>query len=192
LRDLPHSRHVLWRDVIKPQNGHILCDRTSLACGVSIVSNFANKSAIKASRLRNGLRSRRPPGSIDSPSHFLPESSENGFTLDLSGKCRMTGPRQTILCRIAHITTKDFAIRQATTIHTTLRPKTRVASPRLTFAYRLHALVRLIERLSHRRLLRVRLIRRFRRRWLLGVRLIWRFPRQRRLLGVGLIRRLRQ
>jgi|ERR1700732_1230699 hypothetical protein len=36
-RDLPHSRqHVLNRDVIKPQDGHILCDLIPAICGFSL------------------------------------------------------------------------------------------------------------------------------------------------------------
>jgi hypothetical protein len=71
--DFPHSRQDGFdRGVINPQNGHILCDRTSRACGASTASGFRNKSAMKASRLRSRLPNGRRTGSIDPPSLFLP------------------------------------------------------------------------------------------------------------------------
>jgi hypothetical protein len=63
--ELPHSRqNALERGVINPQNGHILCVRTSPACGVMILRSAPNRSARKASRLRNGRKSE----SISTPS----------------------------------------------------------------------------------------------------------------------------
>jgi hypothetical protein len=32
----PHSKQRLFRDVINPQAGHILCDRTLALCGISL------------------------------------------------------------------------------------------------------------------------------------------------------------
>ena len=52
LRDLPHSmQDVLWRAVISPQKGHILCDRGSRTCGISTDKSFVSSSAMNANRL---------------------------------------------------------------------------------------------------------------------------------------------
>jgi len=76
---LPHSKQdILARDVINPQNGHILCDRTSRARGISPATSFLNRSLAKASRLRT--RARRKTGFINPPSLFLP----------LRGNCSLT------------------------------------------------------------------------------------------------------
>src|SRR6185437_10732152 len=57
LSDLPHSKQqVLVRDVINPQNGHILCEWTSSARGLIIARSFPNQSIRKAIRLRRRLR----------------------------------------------------------------------------------------------------------------------------------------
>ena len=90
LRDLPHSRHVLWRDVIKPQNGHTLCTLTSLAGVESLASNCMILSVIRAARLRTRVCHGRPPGSIDLPPRFssrspLQEPVEDGSALEISG-----------------------------------------------------------------------------------------------------------
>jgi len=56
LSGFPHSRHnLLARGVINPQNGHILCDRTS--CGFNVATNFSIESGKVASHLRTRLRS---------------------------------------------------------------------------------------------------------------------------------------
>ena len=45
LSDLPHSRqNRLARGVIRPQNGHILCDWNCWDCGLNIVSSFGKKA----------------------------------------------------------------------------------------------------------------------------------------------------
>jgi hypothetical protein len=50
LSDFPHSRQTLLaRGVISPQNGHILCDRTSWVCGLSVASKARKKSRNEAS-----------------------------------------------------------------------------------------------------------------------------------------------
>jgi hypothetical protein len=70
--DRPHSRQeVSWRNVIKPQNGHILCNRTSAVGGLSVAASFPNKPMIEARRLRMRLRSGPKLASIDPPSFFL-------------------------------------------------------------------------------------------------------------------------
>jgi len=53
LIDFPHSRQTrLTRGVISPQNGHILCDRTSWIRGLNLDSNFRRDSRAEASRRR--------------------------------------------------------------------------------------------------------------------------------------------
>jgi len=55
--DFPHSRQdVFDRDVINPQNGHILCDAKPRAGGVSDANSFETDAAIGASRLRKRSR----------------------------------------------------------------------------------------------------------------------------------------
>ena len=55
--DFPHSRQdVFDRDVINPQNGHILCDAKPRAGGVSEANSFETDAAIVASRLRKRSR----------------------------------------------------------------------------------------------------------------------------------------
>src|SRR5579862_7534298 len=57
LRDLPHSKqNALCRGVINPQNGHILCNRTSVRFGTRIADTLLNSRAMKAKRLRTRLR----------------------------------------------------------------------------------------------------------------------------------------
>src|SRR6266566_6739269 len=115
LSDLPHSRqHVLWRDVINPQNGHIRCDMKSRVPGLEVEGSFANESVMKASLLRKRSRSPRKLGSIDLPYAISPSAgiacnesgggSESSFSVGISRKFRMTEPSSAILCRIAHIT----------------------------------------------------------------------------------------
>ena len=61
MRDLPRSRQdALWLGVISPQNGHIVCARTSASRGMTIPNNFRNKSVMKTSRLRSTF-ARSPP-----------------------------------------------------------------------------------------------------------------------------------
>jgi len=53
LSDFPHSKQTrLARGVISPQNGHILCNRTSLARGRKVASSFPRNSLIEARRRR--------------------------------------------------------------------------------------------------------------------------------------------
>jgi len=55
---LPHSKqHALERGVIRPQNGHIVCNREPLLTGLSVASSFANQSDMEANRLRLRIRS---------------------------------------------------------------------------------------------------------------------------------------
>ena len=52
--DFPHSRQeALDREVINPQNGHILCAWTSRVCRFRVATSFLNKSVIKASGFIN-------------------------------------------------------------------------------------------------------------------------------------------
>jgi len=52
LSDFPHSRQKrLARGVINPQNGHILCSRTSWTWGFIIFNSFPRRSNAEASRL---------------------------------------------------------------------------------------------------------------------------------------------
>ena len=91
--DFPHSRQTrLARGVISPQNGHILCDRTSWTCGLNIASNVPRNSRADASRRRRDGRY----GSIISPSPGF-ASCANLRLLDNDRA------RPAILCRIAHI-----------------------------------------------------------------------------------------
>jgi hypothetical protein len=91
--DFPHSRQTrLARGVIRPQNGQILCDRTSWTCGLNVANNVARNCHADARRRRDGryrsinftfagiLRCLREPRPLT-----------------------MTGTRHAILCRIAHI-----------------------------------------------------------------------------------------
>ena len=80
--------------MIKPQNGHILCDRTSRASGISVVPTFPNLSVMNASCLRSRLRSGRKTGSIDPPPLFLPRRGGPATQLqDCSENCsRLTSP----------------------------------------------------------------------------------------------------
>jgi hypothetical protein len=113
---LPHSRqNVFRRGVINPQNGHILCDRTSRARGVNIASSFPHQSAMKASRRRARLRKGRSTGSIHLPLLFLLLVSElfchGNKRQELSRNSRYFVSSsvnndmltRTILSRIAHI-----------------------------------------------------------------------------------------
>jgi hypothetical protein len=55
--DFPHSRQELFdRDVINPQNGHILCDAKPRTGGVSDANSFETDAMIVASRLRKRSR----------------------------------------------------------------------------------------------------------------------------------------
>jgi hypothetical protein len=72
--DFPHSRHDDFdRDVINPQNGHILCDAKPRTGGVSDANSLETDAVIVASRLRKRSRNRRKARSIsDPPSFFVP------------------------------------------------------------------------------------------------------------------------
>jgi len=72
--DFPHSRQDGWdRDVISPQNGHILCEAKPRSGGVSDADIFEMDARMAASRLRKRSRNRRKARSIsDPPSFFLP------------------------------------------------------------------------------------------------------------------------
>jgi hypothetical protein len=57
--DFPHSRQeFLDRDVINPQNGHILCDAKPGAVGVIDANNFETEAVMEANRLRKRSRNR--------------------------------------------------------------------------------------------------------------------------------------
>ena len=78
--DLPHSRHeVLDRDVINPQNGHILCDAKPGAAGVIDANNFETVAVMEASRLRKRSRNRRRARSISDPPSFFQFSPHVGM-----------------------------------------------------------------------------------------------------------------
>jgi hypothetical protein len=63
---LPHSRqHFFWREVINPQNGHILGDATSRSSGLSVANSLMNESVMEASLLLKRSRSQRKLGPID-------------------------------------------------------------------------------------------------------------------------------
>ena len=114
MRALPHSRQILLcRGVMRPQNGHILCDRTSGIGGVRTASSFPNTSPRNASRLRRRRRNGRRTGSIGPC--FLPLLG-NCLPQGISGRSHRKRPhlrkrrptyddrsRQAILYRIAHI-----------------------------------------------------------------------------------------
>src|SRR5229473_5539349 len=71
--DLPHSRQeFLDRDVISPQNGHILCDAKPGAAGVIDANSFETEAVMEASRLRKRSRNRRRARSISDLPFFLP------------------------------------------------------------------------------------------------------------------------
>jgi hypothetical protein len=127
LRDLPHSRQDdLRQGVINPQNGHILCNRTSCACGVSVSSSFPKKLVTGIRRLRSRLRNSRNTGSIDPPSSLMSNwvgncSVTGGITGVISDRRtardfasathnydRLIPP---LLCRIAHIAHEYSAYR---------------------------------------------------------------------------------
>jgi len=71
---LPHSRqNVFERDVIKPQDGHILWDPKPAICGVSPIKRtdalkFLNERATNLGSLRKREQNGRKMGSIDEPS----------------------------------------------------------------------------------------------------------------------------
>jgi hypothetical protein len=55
MSDFPHSRqNRLARGVISPQNGHILCDRTSGVRDLKIATSFPRNSLMEASLLKEG------------------------------------------------------------------------------------------------------------------------------------------
>ena len=57
--DFPHSRQeFLDRDVINPQNGHILCDAKPGAVGVIDANSFETEAVMEARRLRKRSRNR--------------------------------------------------------------------------------------------------------------------------------------
>jgi hypothetical protein len=57
--DFPHSRQeFLDRDVINPQNGHILWDAKPGALGVSDANSFETEAVMEARRLRKRSRNR--------------------------------------------------------------------------------------------------------------------------------------
>ena len=57
--DFPHSRQeFLDRGVIKPQNGHILCDAKPGAVGVIDANSFEMEAVMGARRLRKRSRNR--------------------------------------------------------------------------------------------------------------------------------------
>jgi hypothetical protein len=44
VKDLPHSKQLAFnRDVINPQDGHILCDRNPATCGFSLRIQWSNR-----------------------------------------------------------------------------------------------------------------------------------------------------
>ena len=55
--DFPHSRQeALDREVINPQNGHILCDAKPGVLGVNDADSFENEAVMDARRLRKRSR----------------------------------------------------------------------------------------------------------------------------------------
>ena len=113
LRALPHSRqHLFWRGVIKPQNGHILCNLKCWFSGLGVARELINKSAMKASFLRKRLSSRRKLGTIDLPYALSPVvisrparagCSEMASRFMCPAIFRMAEPGDAMLCRIAHL-----------------------------------------------------------------------------------------
>jgi hypothetical protein len=98
LIDFPHSRQTcLIRGVISPQNGHILCDRTSWIRGLNLDSNFRRDSRAEASR-------RRREGRYCSINFTLPVL----LIESISDKRNDDMARPAILCRIAHIATHSL------------------------------------------------------------------------------------
>ena len=94
LSDFPHSRQTrLARGVISPQNGQILCDRTSWTRGLNIANKVPRNCRADASRRRRDGRY----GSIISPFAGLCAPCANLRPLNNDRA------RPTILCRIAHI-----------------------------------------------------------------------------------------
>jgi hypothetical protein len=111
----PHStQDDLWRGVINPQKGQILCDAKSLFCGFNRVRSRLNESAMKGSR-RERIESReRKPRCIESISPPTPVATPAlrkgrcgqqplGTRQDVPDTSRMTRQRPTNLCRIAHV-----------------------------------------------------------------------------------------
>jgi hypothetical protein len=121
--DFPHSRQDGWdRDVISPQNGHILCGAKPRSGGVSDADSFEMDAWMAASRLRKRSRNRRKARSIsDPPSFFLP--MHEWFAIGRLGRSALeevflssslhlcpTDDDTTglvILCKIAHTCTKS-------------------------------------------------------------------------------------
>jgi len=64
--DFPHSRQDgLERDVINPQNGHILCEAKPRTGGVSDANSFETDVVMETSRRRKRSRNRRRKRSIN-------------------------------------------------------------------------------------------------------------------------------
>ena len=94
LSDFPHSRQTrLARGVISPQNGHILCNRTSWVRGRKIANNFPRNSRREARRRRRG-------GRYDSIRFHLCGEFADCANPTIFNDDRA---RPMILCRIAHI-----------------------------------------------------------------------------------------
>ena len=102
LRDLPHSRQQdLWRGVIRPQNGHILCEAKFRSRGFIAARSLANESRISVSRMRKRLWSRRRSidvafrpfrcaGTVSSCRG--PSASEKGLIFRTTGSLTMPHP----------------------------------------------------------------------------------------------------
>ena len=73
--DFPHSRQNSFeRDVINPQDGHILCDPKPTICGFSLIQRadalkFLNERVTKVGSVRKRGQSGRKTGSMVNP-HF--------------------------------------------------------------------------------------------------------------------------
>ena len=72
----PHSRqNSSQRDVIKPQDGHILCDPKPAICGFNLIKRpdilkCLNERVTKAGSVRKREQNGRKMGSIDEPSFY--------------------------------------------------------------------------------------------------------------------------
>jgi hypothetical protein len=101
-------QHAMRHDVMSPQNGHILCARSSRTCGRSTASSLLNESVRRASRRLSRLRNGYEPGSIDPPLPFsldwratgLRERLENRFAAAICGRLTMTGLRKLFCARL--------------------------------------------------------------------------------------------
>ena len=99
--DFPHSRQNSFeRDVINPQDGHILCDPKPAICGFSLIPRadaltFLNERVTKVGSVRKRGQNGRKTGSMVNPRSQLPRLNPGLAT----ARCHSAAPRTAWLAR---------------------------------------------------------------------------------------------